>query len=582
MLCKGMPSRSGAVHVATTTRNYKGRVYQTHLLRRTFRVGNQVRHETLGNISHLPPSLIDIIRRALAGETFFPATESFHVLRSLPHGHVEAVLGTVRRLELEPLLSSKPCRERDLVLAMLVERLLDPASKLATTRLWHNSTLAEELSVEDAQEDELYQALDWLLARQAQIEKKLAERHLHEGSEVLYDISSSYYEGRCCSLVHYGHNRDGKRDRPIIVYGVLTNTEGRPVSVEVHPGNTGDATTVPGQVKKLRERFGLSRVVLVGDRGMLTEKQIAQLKQHPELGWISALKAGAIRQLVEAGALQLSLFDQQNLVEIRTALYPDERLVACFNPLLAEERKRKREELLQATEKELEAIQRQVARRKKKILRKEEIALKVGRVVNRFKMAKHFALTIEDGRFQAQRRKEGIREEGLLDGVYVIRTSESKENLVAPDVVRHYKNLTNVERAFRCWKGMDIRVRPIYLRTEEHVRAHIFLCLLAYYVEWHMRAVLAPLLFEEEDLVQYRQQRDPVAPAKPSTVVQTKKQRKQTEEGFPVQSFSTLLQALATRCRNTCQVQARTEAPTFEQVTQATPLQVKAFELLGL
>ena len=577
-----MPSRSGAVHVATTTRNYKGRVYQTHLLRRTFRVGNQVRHETLGNISHLPPSLIDIIRRALAGETFFPATESFHVLRSLPHGHVEAVLGTVRRLELEPLLSSKPCRERDLVLAMLVERLLDPASKLATTRLWHNSTLAEELSVEDAQEDELYQALDWLLARQAQIEKKLAERHLHEGSEVLYDISSSYYEGRCCSLVHYRHNRDGKRDRPIIVYGVLTNTEGRPVSVEVHPGNTGDATTVPGQVKKLRERFGLSRVVLVGDRGMLTEKQIAQLKQHPELGWISALKAGAIRQLVEAGALQLSLFDQQNLVEIRTALYPDERLVACFNPLLAEERKRKREELLQATEKELEAIQRQVARRKKKILRKEEIALKVGRVVNRFKMAKHFALTIEDGRFQAQRRKEGIREEGLLDGVYVIRTSESKENLVAPDVVRHYKNLTNVERAFRCWKGMDIRVRPIYLRTEEHVRAHIFLCLLAYYVEWHMRAVLAPLLFEEEDLVQYRQQRDPVAPAKPSTVVQTKKQRKQTEEGFPVQSFSTLLQALATRCRNTCQVQARTEAPTFEQVTQATPLQVKAFELLGL
>ena len=582
MLCKGMPSRSGAVHVATTTRNYKGRVYQTHLLRRTFRVGNQVRHETLGNISHLPPSLIDIIRRALAGETFFPATESFHVLRSLPHGHVEAVLGTVRRLELEPLLSSKPCRERDLVLAMLVERLLDPASKLATTRLWHNSTLAEELSVEDAQEDELYQALDWLLARQAQIEKKLAERHLHEGSEVLYDISSSYYEGRCCSLVHYGHNRDGKRDRPIIVYGVLTNTEGRPVSVEVHPGNTGDATTVPGQVKKLRERFGLSRVVLVGDRGMLTEKQIAQLKQHPELGWISALKAGAIRQLVEAGALQLSLFDQQNLVEIRTALYPDERLVACFNPLLAEERKRKREELLQATEKELEAIQRQVARRKKKILRKEEIALKVGRVVNRFKMAKHFALTIEDGRFQAQRRKEGIREEGLLDGVYVIRTSESKENLVAPDVVRHYKNLTNVERAFRCWKGMDIRVRPIYLRTEEHVRAHIFLCLLAYYVEWHMRVALAPLLFEEEDLVQYRQQRDPVAPAKPSTVVQTKKQRKQTEEGFPVQSFSTLLQALATRCRNTCQVQARTEAPTFEQVTQATPLQVKAFELLGL
>lgn len=582
MVCKGMPSRSGAVHVATTTRKYKGRIYQSHLLRRTFRVGDQVRHETLGNISHLPASLIDIIRRSLAGEAFSPATETFQVLRSLPHGHVEAVLGTVRRLQLEPLLSSKPCRERDLVLAMLVERLLDPASKLATTRLWHNSTLAEELSVEDAQEDELYQALDWLLARQAPIEKKLAERHLHEGSEVLYDISSSYYEGRCCSLVRYGHNRDGKRDRPIIVYGVLTDPEGCPLSVEVYPGNTGDATTVPGQVKKLRERFALSRVVLVGDRGMLTEKQIAQLKQHPELGWISALKAGAIRQLVEAGALQLSLFDQQNLVEIHTALYPNERLVACFNPLLAEERKRKREELLQATEKELEAIRQQVARRKKKILHKEEIALKVGRVVNRFKMAKHFALTIEDGRFQAQRREEEIREEGLLDGVYVIRTSESKGNLSSPDVVRHYKNLANLERAFRCWKGMDIRVRPIYLRTEEHVRAHIFLCLLAYYVEWHMRAALAPLLFEEEDLAKYRQQRDPVASAKPSAVVQTKKQHKQTEEGFPVQSFPTLLQALATRCRNTCQVQARKEAPTFEQVTQATPLQAKAFELLGL
>jgi transposase len=577
-----MPSRSGAVHVATTTRKYKGRIYQSHLLRRTFRVGNQVRHETLGNISHLPASLIDIIRRALAGEAFLPAAETFQVLRSLPHGHVEAVLGTVRRLELASLLSSKPCRERDLVLALLVERLLNPASKLATTRLWHNSTLAEELSVADADEDELYQALDWLLARQAQIEKKLAERHLREGSEVLYDISSSYYEGRCCSLVRYGHNRDGKRDRPIIVYGVLTDTEGHPFSVEVYPGNTGDATTVPGQVKKLRQRFGLSQVVLVGDRGMLAEKQIAQLKQHPQLGWISALKTRAIRQLIEAGALQLSLFDQQNLVEIHTALYPDERLVACFNSLLAEERKRKREELLRATEQELQAIQQQVARRKKKILRKEEIALKVGRVVNRFKMAKHFALTIEDGKFHAQRRAEEIREEGLLDGVYVLRTSESKEKLSSPDVVRHYKNLANVERAFRCWKGMDIRVRPIYLRTEEHVRAHIFLCLLAYYVEWHMRAALAPLLFEEEDLAQYRQQRDPVTSAKPSAVVQTKKQRKQTEEGFPVQSFPTLLQALATRCRNTCQVQASKEAPTFEQVTRATPLQAKAFELLGL
>ena len=577
-----MPSRSGAIHVATTTRKYKNRVYQTHLLRRTFRVGDQVRHETLGNISHLPDSLIDIIRRSLAGESFVPATDTFRVLRSVPHGHVEAVLGTVRRLQLDSLLSSKSCRQRDLVLAMVVERLLDPSSKLATTRLWHNSTLAEELSVQDASEDELYQALDWLLARQSQIEKKLAGRHLQEGSDVLYDVSSSYYEGRCCPLVRYGLNRDGKRDRPIIVYGVLTDAEGRPVAVEVYPGNTSDTTTVSGQVEKLRDRFGLTRVVLVGDRGMLTEKQIAQLHDHPEIGWISALKAGAIRELVEAGALQLSLFDQQNLVEIQTALYPEERLVACFNPLLAEERKRKREELLRATERELEAITKQVARRKKKILRKEEIALKAGRVIHRFKMAKHFALTIEDGKFQVQRRADRIREEESLDGVYVIRTSESKENLSAPNAVRHYKNLTNVERAFRCWKGTDIRVRPIYLRTEEHVRSHIFLCLLAYYVEWHMRTALAPLLFEEEDLAQLRQQRDPVAPGKPSAAVQSKKQQKQTAEGIPIQSFHTLLEALATRCRNTCQVQAGSQAPTFEQLTQATPLQARAFELLGL
>jgi len=577
-----MPSRSGRVHVATTTRHYKGRLYQTHLLRRTFRVGNQVKHETLGNISHLPSGLIEMIRRSLAGEGFVSATDTFQVLRSLPHGHVEAVLGTMRKLELDVLISSQPCRERQLVLAMIAERLLEPCSKLATTRLWHNTTLAEELSVQDASEDELYEALDWLLLRQTHMEKKLVKRHLPAGAEVLYDISSSYYEGRCCSLARYGHDRDGKRGRPIIVYGVLADAQGRPVAVEVHPGNRSDSTTVPAQVKKLRQHFGLTRLVLVGDRGMLTNVQIENLKQHPELGWISALKGGAIRELVETGGLQLSLFDQQNLAEIHSSLYPEERLVACFNPLLAEERKRKREELLLATERELKPIAKEVARRKKKILSKEAIGLKVGKVVNRFKVAKHFSVTIEEGKFCWERREDRIREEAMLDGVYVIRTSESKKALSAPDAVRHYKNLASVERAFRCLKGMDIRVRPIYHRTEDHVRAHIFLCLLAYYVEWHMREALAPLLFQDEELLQNRQRRDPVAPAQPSDSVQAKKQLRQTVDGIPLQSFHTLLEALATRCRNTCQVRSTPEAATFRQITQATPLQAKAFQLLGL
>ena len=578
-----MPSRTGRVHVATTTRNYKGKVYRTHLLRRTYRVGKQVKHETLGNISHLPDALIDIIRRSLAGENFVSASENFAIERSLPHGHVQAVLGAIRQLGLEKLIGSKRSRQRDLVVAMIAERLLHPCSKLATIRSWNSTTLAEELAVEDATEDELYDALDWLLARQPRIEKKLAGQHLGEGAVVLYDVSSSYYEGRCCPLAQFGHNRDGKKDRPIIVYGVLTDADGRPVAVEVYEGNTGDPTTVPDQVEKLEQRFGLERVVLVGDRGMLTETQIGKLKEHPGLGWVSALRSGAIRELADSGVLQLSLFDERNLAEIHSPAYPGERLMACFNPLLAEERKRKREELLEATEKELTRISKQVARRKKTPLKQDEIALKVGAVLNRFKMAKHFELTIEDGRLGWSRRAEAIRREAELDGIYVIRTSEPEgPSWSAADTVRRYKSLAQVERAFRTLKGIDLRVRPIFHRTPDHVRAHIFLCLLAYYVEWHMRRALAPVLFDDEQLSADRLSRDPVAPAEPSIAAKKKKRVRQTADGLPVHSFSTLLKELGTRCRNTCRANADGSGPSFPLLTKLTPLQAKAFQLLGL
>jgi len=577
-----MPKRTGAVHVATTKRIYGDKVYQTHLLRRTYREGGKVKHETLGNLSHLPAELIEIIRRSLLGEQFLPAAEAFAITRSWPHGHVEAVLGTIRKIGLDGLLAAKRCRARDLVVAMIAERLLHPASKLATTRLWEQTTLAEELEVAGADEDELYAALDWLLARQERIEHQLAARHLHEGAVVLYGVSSSYYEGHTCPLAQFGYNRDKKKGRPIIVYGLLADALGRPVAVDVYLGHTGDPTIVPDQVEKLRSRFGLERVVLVGDRGMLTQTRIARLGEHPGLGWISALKSGAIRRLVEGGALQLSLFDARHLAEISSLDFPGERLIACQNPLLAEERRRKREELLVATEKDLAKIAARVARRSKAPLSKAEIGLKVGQVVNRFKMAKHFRLTIAEGQFRYARKGEAIAREASLDGIYVIRTSEPAQRLSAEDTVRTYKGLSQVERVFRCLKGLDLRVRPIFHRVPERVRAHILLCMLAYYVEWHMRRALAPLLFEDEELEADRRSRDPVAPASSSHSVKQKKSRKTTSDGFPVHSFDSLLVALGTRCKNRCKISSQPNAPTFDQLTELTPLQRRAFDLLGL
>ena len=552
------------------------------LLRKAWREGRKIRKKTLENLSKWPPEKVELLRRVLRGETLVPVGEAFATERSLPHGHVRAVLGTIRKLGLDKLIASKRCRERDLAVAMVAEQLIHPCSKLATTRLWHTTTLAEELKVQDADEDELYEAMDWLLRRQTRIEKKLSQRHLSEGSLVLYDVTSSYYEGRTCPLVRFGHNRDGKKGMPIIVYGVLTDEDGRPIAVDVYPGNTGDPTTVSDQVEKLQRRFGLSRVVLVGDRGMLTHTQIDNLKKHPGLGWISALRSRSIRKLVEGGELQMSLFDQKNLAEITSPDYPGERLIVCFNPLLADERRRKREELLTATGKALEKVSKQVKRRTRKPMRKDEIGLKVGKVLNRFKVGKHFTLKIEDGAFEWSRCEESIRREKALDGIYVIRTSEPKERLSAEDVVRKYKSLAQVERAFRTLKGLEIRVRPIRHRREVRVRAHVFICMLTYYVEWHMRKALAPLLFDDEELDEERKNRDPVAPARQSASAKKKKTSRRTPDGFPVHSFETLMKELGTRCRNRCRIKSDPSCPTFCQLTEPTPLQVRALQLLGL
>jgi len=421
-----------------------------------------------------------------------------------------------------------------------------------------------------------------LLNRKAGIEKRLAARHLNEGSMVLYDVSSSYYEGHTCPLAQFGHNRDGKKGKTIIVYGVLTDADGRPVALDVFPGNTGDPNTVPDQVEKLRSAFGLERIVLVGDRGMLTQTKIDLLKEYPGLGWISALRSQSIRNLMNTGQLRLSLFDERDLAEIFSPDFPGERLVACYNSLLTAERRRKREELLAATEKQLEKIRLETASRTKTPLTRDEILKKVHRVANKFKMEKHFILQIDEGKFDYRRNQDSISTEEQLDGIYIIRTSEPAATMNAEDTVRNYKRLAAVERAFRCLKGLDIRIRPIRHRTQEHVTAHIFLCMLAYYVEWHMRKSLAPFLFDDEQLDTDRPHRDPVKPAAPSQNAKTKKATRITQDGWPVHSFETLIEALSTQCKNRCRVKHIPDSPSFYQYTEPTPFQTEIFNRLGL
>jgi transposase len=577
-----MAARGGAVHVATTKRVYKGKTYVTHLLRRSLRNGNTVTHETLGNLSHLPDHLIEIIKRSLKGETFVPAADAFKITRSLPHGHVEAVLKMIHKLGLDDLIASEPSRSRSLVVAMIAERLVFPSSKLANTRHWHDTTLAEELEVGDANEDQLYDAMDWLLERQSAIEKKLAKRHLTDGALVLYDVTSSYYEGKTCPLARFGHDRDGKTGLPIIAYGALTDADGRPVAVQVYPGNTGDPKTVPDQVETLTKRFGLSRVVLVGDRGMLTQTQIDVLKKHPGLGWISALRSGSIRRLLADGLLVKNDLEAQRLAEITSPEFPGERLVACYNPQLAEQRRQKRQDLLAATQAELETLAASVAKSAKQPETAAEIGVRAGKIINHYKMAKHFTLTIRDGHLGWSRKQDAITNEEMLDGIYVIRTSEPADQLTAADGVRSYKRLALVEQAFRCLKGIDLLVRPIHHRTADRVRAHILLCLLAYYVEWHLRQAWEPLLFEDEELVVDRCTRDPVAPARASESARRKKKTHTTPGGLPVQSFRTLMAHLGTRCRNTCLVSADPNHTPFHQMTEADALQAEALRLIKM
>jgi transposase len=577
----GMKQPSAAMHVARIERKHGGRTYVSHLLRQSYRQDGKVKHRTLANLSHLPEHVIDLVRRSLQGEVFLPTDEAVRTLASKPHGHVEAILASFDQLGLAELLGSKASRKRSLILALIAQRLLFPCSKLASLRYWQDTTLADELEVGDASTTEVYQALDWLVDRQADVERKLAKRHLQEGGVVLYDVSSSYYEGHKCPLAHYGHNRDGKNGLPIIVYGLLTDPCGRPVAVDVYPGNTSDSTTVPNQISKVRDRFNLTRVILVGDRGMLTQTQIDTLQRYPGLGWISALRSESIAELLQKKLLQRQTFADVSLAEITSPDFPNERLIACYNAQLAKERAEKRQRLLAATQVNLEKVVAEVQRRTKKPLSAAQIGMKVGKVVGRHKMAKHFQLQIAYGSFSFTRDQDAIKREEELDGIYVIRTSEAAKDLAAAACVRTYKSLSLVERAFRCLKGLDLLVRPIRHRVEPRVRAHVLLCMLAYYVEWHMRKALKPLLYEDEELDENRRTRDPVKPAQASESAQAKKKTHRTAAGFLAHDFRSLLAHLATRSRVTYQVGAEGSAATFQQLSPPDEIQAEAFRLLA-
>jgi transposase len=570
-----MAQRRGAVHVVTTRRTYKGREYTTHLLRRSYREGDKVKNETLGNLSHLPDDVIDLVRRSLRGESFVPANERLEIVASKPHGDVDAVLGAMRRLDFASLLSSRPCPEVELVIGMVVARIIAPDTKLATTRWWHTRTVADDLNIGKADEDDLYAAMDWLLERQDAIERKLAARHLEPGGLVLYDMSSSYFEGKCCPLAAFGNNRDGKRGKLQVNYGLLTDRRGCPVAVSVFSGDTSDTTTFLPQVRKLRDAFGLKQMVLVGDRGMISSASIAELRAE-DFGWITALKSGQIHTLIDGGQLQLGLFDQRNLFELTHPDFPGERLVACRNPELAKLRAHKREALIAATTEELEKVRGMVARGKLK--GSGDIGVRVGKIVNKYKVAKHFELTITDHSFKFSLLRKHIAAEAALDGIYVIRTGVPKRTMSSGDVVRNYKALSFVERAFRSLKTVDLKVRPIHHRLETRVRAHIFLCMLAYYVEWHMREAWQELMFADEDQAA-KATRDPVAPARRSAAAEQKASSKQLDDGTPVHSFRTLLEELATIVRNTCRV-PRT-ASTFPMLTIPNDLQLRARELIN-
>src|SRR6195952_2025393 len=557
------------------------------LLRESYRAGGKVRKRTLCNLSDWPVAYVEGLRGVLKGGTVIPAgQDAFTVIRSLPHGHVAAALGTARKIGLDRILGPDGNRCRDLVLALLIGRILDPVSKLAAARTLSpataSSSLGEALGLGEVDDDELYVALDWLLERQAAIEAALARRHLQNGALVLYDVSSSYMEGRCCPLAKRGYSRDGKKGTLQIVYGLLCAPDGCPVAIEVFDGNTGDPTPLAPQIDKLKQRFGLDHVVLVGDRGMITEARITEDIKSAGLDWITALRGPAIKDLLNSGVLQLTLFDQRDMASITSPDFPGERLIVCRNPDLAAERGRKREALLAATEKELAVIKARIERKRNSLHGTAEIALAVGAVLNTYKMKKHFDLTITDDAFSYTRKTAEIAAEAATDGLYVVRTNLPEATLDDADTVRSYKSLSRVERAFRCIKTVDLNVRPVYHWLEERVRAHVFLCMLAYYLEWHMRQCLAPMLFDDADKLAAEALRSSVvAQAQRSKAAVKKQTTGMTPDGLPVHSFRTLLADLATMARNTITTAINPNYP-LTVVTRPTSVQQKAFDLLGI
>jgi transposase len=561
------------MHVSTTTRRSGDREYKAVLLRRSFRQDGKVKKETLANLSHLPTEAIDAIRRVLAGETLLGVDQAFEIERSLPAGHVNAALVMARRLGLAELLDSRSSAQRDRCMAMILGRVISPSSKLSTVRTLGQSTLASELGVEGVDEDDLYEAMDWLIDRQARIEDRLAKRHLADEEMVLYDVSSSYFEGRTCPLGKLGYSRDGQKGLPQIIYGLLCDKAGRPVAVEVFSGELHDDKTLPSQVTKIKDRFGLLRVTVVADRGMVTKANIETLAGTDGVSWITALKAPTIKKLARTGVFQPSLFDEQNLGEITEVQdFPGERLIVCRNPLVGAQRARKRQELLDATEAELELIKARVD--KGTLLDAAQIGLAVGPALKRFHVKKHFDVQITDMNFTFQRKHEEIAEEAALDGFYILRTNHTASDLPAGDVVRAYKNLEQAERAFRSIKGPDLQIRPIHHRLEDRVRSHVLICMLAYYLTWHLKAAWKPLLFTDE---QRPENPDPVAKAVRSSEAESKARTKRTSHGTPAHSYRTLLADLSTQTRNRTRLHAHNS--TFEKLTQPTPLQTRALDL---
>ena len=548
------------------------------LLREGYREDGKVKSRTLANLSKLPPEALEALRRVLKGDKLVKAGDAFEAIASRHHGHVQAVVRTMQRLSFANLLAARRSPQRDLVVAMVAARILEPDSKLATTRWWHTTTLPEELDVTAADENDLYTAMDWLLKSQDRIEKKLAARHLEDDGLALYDLSSSYFEGNTCPLAAFGHNRDGKKGKLQVNYGLLTDRRGIPVSVSVFKGNTGDPKTLLPQVDKVRQDFGIAQFVLVGDRGMIAQKQIDALRQSDGIDWIAALRPEAIKKLVSSGAIQMGLFDERNLFALIHPDFPGERLVACRNPELARRRAQKRESLLAATVKELEKVQRMVGRGR--LRGRDEIGVRVGKVVNKYKVGKHFQLDIHDDLFDFAIDQEKVAAEAALDGIYVIRTSLSEPRLSAADTVRSYKLLGQVERGFRSLKTIDLKVRPIRHRLEDRVRAHVFLCMLAYYVQWHMLEAWRPLLFCDEDQAA-KTTRDPVAAAKRSDAALRKVHSRILDDGSEVHSFQTLLKLLSGIVRNVCRVPGDSgDASTFDVVTTPSAKQRRAFDLL--